>query len=234
VGELEIAREVGLVEDARNVARARAPASGPLRDRFGLGSAARAVRAARLATMSDSPARRWILSAVVAAVLVVAAIVAARAIRDDDQSSDASARSATSSSTSTIAASTTVPTTTAAPTTTTAPGPTASTASTSSPTSPDGPPGPCGRDTAAIRAAVGAATGSGTPGPDLASCRLAASDPSWAAAQVGTTTVVLHRDAATWAAVAQGGTDAGCGQAPQQVIVDLGQFCIGTGGGAAS
>jgi hypothetical protein len=32
--------------------------------------------------------------------------------------------------------------------------------------------------------------------------------------------------------VATGGTNAGCGQAPQQVIVDLGQFCAGTGGGA--
>jgi hypothetical protein len=177
--------------------------------------------------MSNSPARRWILSAVVAAVLVVAAIVAARAIRDDDTPSAADARGATTSSAvTTVPSSTTAPpvsTTVAAPTTTAA-GPTTSTT---------GPPGPCGADTAAIRLAVGTALGSAAPGPDLAECRLAASDPSWAAARVGTTIVVVHRDAGAWAVVAQGGTNAGCGQAPQQVIVDLGQFCVGSGGGAA-
>jgi hypothetical protein len=179
--------------------------------------------------MSDSPARRWILSAVVAAVLVVAAIVAARAIRDDEGSSDASVRATTTSSASTSAptSTTTSPTTTVAPTSTTATG---STTVTTSAAGAPGPPGPCGADTAAIRDAVGTVT----PGADLSSCRLAASDPSWAAAQVGTTIVLLHRDARGWAVVAQGGTDAGCGRAPQQVIVDLGQFCVGTGGGAAS
>jgi hypothetical protein len=177
--------------------------------------------------MSDSPARRWILSAVVAAVLVVAAIVAARAIRDDERSSDASARATTTSSASTSAPTSTTTSTTVAPTSTTATG---STTVTTSAAGAPGPPGPCGADTAAIRGAVGTVT----PGADLSSCRLAASDPSWAAAQVGTTIVVLHRDAGGWAVVAQGGTDAGCGRAPQQVIVDLGQFCVGTGGGAAS
>jgi hypothetical protein len=40
----------------------------------------------------------------------------------------------------------------------------------------------------------------------------------------------VHGSAGSWAVVAQGGTNAGCGKAPQQVIVDLGQFCAGTGG----
>jgi hypothetical protein len=69
---------------------------------------------------------------------------------------------------------------------------------------------------------------------------LAASDPSWAAvnldakpgAQFAALTVIAHGGAGSWSVVAQGGTSAGCGAAPQQVIVDLGQFCVGTGGGA--
>jgi hypothetical protein len=76
---------------------------------------------------------------------------------------------------------------------------------------------------------------------DVASCRLAASDPSWAAvnlaakpgAQFAALTVIVHGGAGSWSVVAQGGTNAGCGQAPQQVIVDLGQFCAGTGGNGA-
>jgi hypothetical protein len=43
-------------------------------------------------------------------------------------------------------------------------------------------------------------------------------------------TVILHAGAGAWTVVASGGTDAGCGSAPQQVIVDLGQFCAGRGG----
>ena len=69
---------------------------------------------------------------------------------------------------------------------------------------------------------------------------VAASDPSWAAVQLaekpGTTfsalTVILHGGAGAWSVVAHGGADAGCGSAPQSVIVDLGQFCAGSGGGA--
>ncbi len=80
---------------------------------------------------------------------------------------------------------------------------------------------------------------SGATNADVAACRLAASDPSWAAvnlaakpgAQFAAVTVIAHGGAGSWSIVAQGGTDAGCGQAPQQVIVDLGQFCAGTGGG---
>jgi hypothetical protein len=76
---------------------------------------------------------------------------------------------------------------------------------------------------------------------DVASCRLAASDPTWAAvklaakpgAQFAAVTVVMHDSAGSWSVMAQGGASAGCGQAPQQVIVDLGQFCAGTGGNGA-
>ena len=76
---------------------------------------------------------------------------------------------------------------------------------------------------------------------DVASCRLAASDPTWAAvqlaakpgAQFDAVTVIVHGGAGSWTVVASGGTDAGCGAAPQQVIVDLGQFCAGSGGDGA-
>src|SRR5262245_2191064 len=171
-------------------------------------------------------ARRWILSAVVAAVLVVAAVVAARAIKDDDTNTTArtttTSTASTTSSTTTTAPATTAPTTTAAPTSTT------------------GPPGPCGSDAGPIRVAVDAAVTGASTNADVASCRLAASDPSWASVQLSAkpgaqftaVTVILHGGAGSWAVVAQGGTNAGCGQAPQQVIVDLGQFCAGTGGSA--
>ncbi len=159
-------------------------------------------------------ARRWILTAVLAAVLVVLAVFAAHAIRDDDTDSDSATRAAT-----------TTPSTT----------PSTSPASTST----TGPPGPCGPNAGPIRTAIDAGV-SGAANADVAACRLAASDPSWAAvnlaakpgAQFAAVTVIVHGGAGSWSVVAQGGTNAGCGQAPQQVIVDLGQFCAGTGGGA--
>ncbi|HEY3672241.1 MAG TPA: hypothetical protein VGN51_15000 [Acidimicrobiia bacterium] len=178
-------------------------------------------------------ARRWILTVVIAAVLVVAGVVAARAIRDDDSDADTAQRATTTSSAVTT---TTAPasSTTASPATTAAP------TSTTAPTNTTGPPGPCGTDSATIRAAVDAAVNGAAQSADVASCRLAASDPTWAAvnlaakpgAQFAAVTVVVHRGAGSWTVVAQGGADAGCGDAPQQVIVDLGQFCAGTGGGA--
>jgi hypothetical protein len=184
--------------------------------------------------MADSPARRWILTIVVAAALVVAAVFAAKAIRDDGTDTAARHRTTTTASTSTSAPSTT--STTAAPSTTGA-----GTTTSSAPTSTTGPPGPCGTATGAIRTAVDAAVSGAAQSADVASCRLAASDPSWAAvkldakpgAQFDAVTVVLHGGGGAWSVVAQGGPGAGCGQAPQQVIVDLGQFCAGTGGGGA-
>ena len=173
-------------------------------------------------------ARRWILTLVVAAVLGVAGVFAAHAIRDDD--TDAAQRAATTSTANTSApASTTTTAVTAAPTTS------------STPTNTTGPPGPCGTDTGPIRVAINAAVSGAAQSAEVASCRLAASDPTWAAvnlaakpgAQFATVTVVVHGGAGSWSVVAQGGTNAGCGQAPQQIIVDLGQFCAGTGGSGA-
>jgi hypothetical protein len=176
-------------------------------------------------------ARRWIATAIVAAALVVAAVVAARAIRDDD--TDVAARDRTTTSTA-------APSTSAGPTTTT-PAPTTVPATTTVAPTTAPPPGPCGTDTGAIRTAIDAGVAGAQAGADIASCRLAASDVTWTAvdltakagAQFDPLTVVLHRDGGSWAIVATGGTSAGCGQAPQQVIVDLGQFCLGAGGGGA-
>jgi hypothetical protein len=178
-------------------------------------------------------ARRWILTVVVAAVLVVGAILAAHAIRDDDRSAPERAATATTRSTTTSLATTT---TSVAPSTTTPP----TTTTTVVPTNGE-PPGPCGAGTGAIRAAIDASVANAQANADLASCRLAASDPSWAAAQLSAKpgaqfdalTVILHGGAGSWSVVATGGVNAGCGAAPQQVIVDLGQFCAGTGGGGA-
>jgi hypothetical protein len=186
-------------------------------------------------------ARRWVLSVIVAAALVVAAVVAAHAIRDDDTAARAAATATIAPTTSTTAAPTG---TTGAPSTTgagpTDAGTTTTTSTTTATAAGDTPPGPCGADTGAVRAAVDAAIIDARADADLASCRLAPSDPTWASARLaakpGATftplTVILHGSAGTWTVVARGGTDAGCGSAPQQVIVDLGQFCAGTGGGA--
>jgi hypothetical protein len=177
-------------------------------------------------------ARRWILTAVLAAVLVVVTVAAARAIRDDDTDADTATRAPTTTSGATT---TTSSTTTSLPTTTTV----APTTTTTTPTGTTGPPGPCGTDAGPIRVAIDAGV-NGAANADVIGCRLAASDPSWAAvnlgakpgAQFAAVTVILHGGAGSWSVVAQGGSDAGCGDAPQQVIVDLGQFCAGTGGGA--
>ena len=178
-------------------------------------------------------ARRWILTGVIAAVLVVVGVFAAHAIRDDGTDPTTAQRATTTSSgastTAPSATSTTAPVTTSAPTTT------------SVPTSTTGPPGPCGTDTASIRVAIDAAVTGAAQSANVASCRLAASDPTWAAvnltakpgAQFAAVTVIVHSGPGAWSVVAQGGASAGCGTAPQQVIVDLGQFCAGTGGTGA-
>ena len=176
-------------------------------------------------------ARRWILTAIVAAVLVVGAVFAARAIRDDESSAPERVAAASTSAPSTSAAptpTTTPPSTTTPATTTTAvPPPTGET------------PGPCGTDTGPIRAAIDAGIANASANALVASCRLAASDASWAAvqlearpgAQFDALTVIVHGGAGSWAIAASGGTNAGCGT--QQVIVDLGQFGAGSGGGGA-
>jgi hypothetical protein len=168
-------------------------------------------------------ARRWLLSIVVAAALVAVAVFAAHKIRDDEPQPAAHLEHTTTSSTST--------TSTTAPVTTT-PTPTGASTSTT------GPPGACGTDAGPIQAAVFAAVNGASANAQVASCRRAASDPSWAAvqltakpgAQFNALTAIVHGGAGSWTVVAQDGTSAGCGQAPQQVIADLGQFCAGTGG----
>jgi len=172
-------------------------------------------------------ARRWFLTAVLAAVLVAAGVLAAHAIRDDGAETAARATTVTAESTTSSSATSTIPTSTTV-------------AGTSSSPTTTGPPGPCGPDTGAIRAAVDGAVGGAAQNADIASCRLAASDRSWAAvdlaakpgAEFAAVTVVAHSVAGSWSVVAQGSASAGCGRAPQQVIVDLGQSCAGTGGGA--
>ena len=73
----------------------------------------------------------------------------------------------------------------------------------------------------------------------VAECRLAAADTTWAIARLeakpgaeyAATTVLLHGGGGSWAVVDSGADGVGCGKAPQQVLVDLGLFCAGTGGG---
>ena len=141
-------------------------------------------------------------------------------------------------STSVAPATTTSPASTTAPTTTNAP--TTTTTTTTAPPAGEAP-GPCGTDAGPIRTAIDAGIANASANAQVASCRLAASDASWAAvrleakpgAQFDALTVIVHGGAGSWAIAASGGTNAGCGTVPQQVIVDLGQFCAGRGGGGA-
>lgn len=178
---------------------------------------------------------RWLLLIVVLAAVgvLVAALVAPGNDSSSDQAGQASKTghagkdggAAQPTTTTTVAASTTVPTT-AAPPSTTAPPTTAAI------------PGACGNAGGAIRAAVDAGVPGAATGADVTECRLAASDARWALVRLvpkaGSTfapTTVILQGGGSWAVVATGGVDAGCGKAPQQVIADLGQFCVGTGGG---
>jgi hypothetical protein len=177
--------------------------------------------------------RRWVVALVAIVGVAAAGAVIALVTHDSDNNHDTAARTTTSSSTTststTAVTTTTSTTTTTTPTTTTAPPPVTGTA-----------PGPCGAQLGAIRSAIDASVSGAQSGADTAECRLAASDPSWAAvhlvakpgASFDATTVVLHDDNGAWTVIATDGPSAGCGKAPQQVIADLGQFCVGTGGGA--
>ena len=213
VGQREVGVEVGVGDDAGNVAPVRRPPEGSLLDQTG------------------PVARRWIVTILAAAVLVAAAVIVARAIRDDPATSSGATAVPSESSTTipsapvpSIGATTLPSSTTAAPATTAA-----------------APPGPCGVDTGSIRAAIDAGVPNAAAAAELASCRVAASDPTWASvqltaragAQFDPVTVIVHGGAGSWAIVASGGPSAGCGRAPQSVIVDLGQFCAGNGGGGA-
>jgi hypothetical protein len=162
-------------------------------------------------------------------VLAAAGIAIALIVAPGDDSSDHAA-TAPSTTTSTTPATTAAPSTTAPASTTTPP--TTTTSAT--------PPGPCGQAQAAITTAIDAGVAGAAGGATIRECRLAASDTSWALARLepsagsgfAATTVVLHQSAGAWSVAATGGTGAGCGIAPQQVIADLGQFCVGNGAGA--
>ncbi len=177
-------------------------------------------------------ARRWIIAAIVALVVVVGAVTVALLLRDDGSDTAAPAPSSSiARSTTTTTPTTTGPSATTAPATTGAP---AAATTTAAPPVTGSVPGPCGTATAAIRSAIDAGV-AGAAAADIATCRLAASDPTYAAAQLAAkpggqfaaTTVILHGATGAWTIVATGGTNAGCGQVPQQVVVDLGQFCLG-------
>jgi hypothetical protein len=102
------------------------------------------------------------------------------------------------------------------------------------------PPGTCAAEAGPIRAAVNAGVPGALDGARATECRLAAVDATWAVMRLeakpgagfAATTVLLHNNAGTWTIAASGTADVGCGTAPQQVLVDLGLFCSGTGGGA--
>ncbi|MFN8025092.1 MAG: hypothetical protein U0W40_01685 [Acidimicrobiia bacterium] len=100
-------------------------------------------------------------------------------------------------------------------------------------------PGACGNAATAIKTAVDAGVPDAATNAEVTECRLAASDTTWALVRLepkagssfAETTVILQGGGAAWNVIATGGTNAGCGKAPQQVIADLGQFCVGSGGG---
>ncbi|MEX1008243.1 MAG: hypothetical protein WD271_10425 [Acidimicrobiia bacterium] len=184
-------------------------------------------------------ARNWIVGGVV--VLVLAAAGAAVALRaKEGGGNDAQSAPATNSTAPTApASSTTAPPTTAPPTT--APAETTVAPTTSAPPAPGSPagspPGPCGVEVGAIRAAVDNGVTGARDGAEVAECRLAAVDPSWAlvfldpksGAEFAESTVVLHGGGGAWTIVDMGTSQIGCGKVPQQVLVDLGLFCVGSG-----
>jgi hypothetical protein len=187
-----------------------------------------------VARQTDCVARNWIPWIVAGAVVLAAAGAAVALATDDDSDGTRSAPNTSSTTVATTPApSTTAPVTTVPPATTVAP--------TTTTALPEGaPPGTCAAEAAAIRAAVDAGVPGAHDGAQVAECRLAAVDATWAIvrleAKPGTgfaaATVVLHSSAGAWTIVDSGTGDVGCGKAPQQVLVDLGLFCTGTGGSA--
>ena len=180
---------------------------------------------------------RWLLLIVVlAAVGVAVAVVVAPG---DDSGSGSTAARGTSGSTggSTGGSSRAATTSTLAPATT-APVTTVAPATTAPPTTTAVVPGACGSLGGVIKAAVDRGVPGAAAGADVTECRLAATDATWALVRLTpkagsgfTATTVILQGGGAWNVVATGGTDAGCGKAPQQVIADLGQFCVGSGGG---
>ena len=185
-------------------------------------------RPARLSAM----ARRFLVAGAIIAASIVLGTAVALLTRDDD-SPDTTVGVTT---TTTRAATTSTIASTAPPTSTE---PTLITTTTT--TQPENVlPDPCGAESAAIRAAIDNGIEGARDLAQIDECRLAAADMSWALVQVGprpgtdfaALTVMVQGGGGAWAVVDQGTVDVGCGTAPQQVLVDLGVFCTGTGGDA--
>jgi hypothetical protein len=129
-------------------------------------------------------------------------------------------------------------TSSSSPTTTTTGGPSTSTETSGggTPTSTIAPIGTCGNQTTTIVAAVQGSTEGGLAENagryTVQRCRIAASSPIWAAAQIvpnagvqlDGATVVLQRIGALWSVESVGTSQVGC-TAPAAVIRDLGLVC---------
>jgi len=170
--------------------------------------------------------RRLLLAAAIVLLFVGAGAGLALVTRDD--SSDTASEPTSTSAPASSAPSTSAPTTTAPVTTTTTAAPT-----------PADVPDPCGAEGATIKAAIDNGVDGAAANAQIDECRLAAVDPSWAAVRLtakpgsdfDTITVLVQGGGGSWAIVASGATNVGCGTAPQQVLVDLGIVCSSTGGG---
>ena len=173
---------------------------------------------------------RWLLLIFVLAAVGVGVAVAV-APGDDSGSGSTADRGGTGGSAATATTVAPAPAATA-PITTVAP-------ATTAPVTTVVVPGACGNLGGVIKAAVDTGVPGAAASADVSECRLAASDTTWALVRLApkagssfaATTVVLQGGGSAWSVVATGGTSAGCGKAPQQVIADLGQFCVGSGGG---
>jgi hypothetical protein len=98
------------------------------------------------------------------------------------------------------------------------------------------PTGTCGGQTAAIAGAIQASDDDGLASRvgqySVQNCRIAPSNPIWAAAQavpnpgvqLDTATVLLERIGASWNVVSVGTSNVGC-QAPASVQAELGVSC---------
>jgi hypothetical protein len=171
--------------------------------------------------------RRWIVAGII--VLACVGIGTGAALLTRDDATDEATAPATTTSSTTRA--TGAPPSSSAPTTTAPP------ASTAPPT-PTGLPDPCGAETGSIRAAIDSGVDGARERATVDTCRRAAVDPSWAVvtltaqpgAEFANLTVLVQGGGGSWAIVDQGTRNVGCGQAPQQVLADLGTVCSSTGG----
>jgi hypothetical protein len=176
-------------------------------------------------------ARKWILAGIVVFVVAGGLFVAVVLPSIDDGGT--TSRSAPSSTRPSEATTGAEPSTTVTPPSSTNPLPTTTTSS-----PPAVLPGPCGIDAGPITAAVDAGVAGARTNATLTDCRHAAVDTSWVlvhleakpGTQFAPTSVLLHGGGGSWTIVDSGSNQVGCGKAPQQVLVDLGLLCVGSGG----